>query len=175
MAKSSLHNLKEDVLFQQADETASAWAALGHLANSAHENWGRIFQNRIVEEMERRYAELRADAPLLHFLKECAGVDLYQCRRALAYSNYYDFQWFIGRLAAYALTAQGMEQSLGPAGDADPGAAGMAYPADPAAPMSPMAPAAPAAPVAPAETVYPAAPTAPTTPTAPPPNWEYPA
>lgn len=163
MAKSSLHNLKEDVLFQQADETASAWAALGHLANSAHENWGRIFQNRIVEEMERRYGELRADAPLLHFLKECAGVDLYQCRRALAYSNYYDFQWFIGRLAAYALTAQGMEQSLGPAGDADPAAAGMAYPADPAAP---------------AETVYPAAPTTPINPiapTAPPPDWEYPA
>lgn len=175
MAKSSLHNLKEDVLFQQADETASAWAALGHLANSAHENWGRIFQNRIVEEMERRYGELRADAPLLHFLKECAGVDLYQCRRALAYSNYYDFQWFIGRLAAYALTAQGMEQSLGPAGDAESGAAAPAYPADPAAPM---APAAPAAPVAPAETVYPAAPIAPVTPVAPaapPPNWEYPA
>lgn len=166
MAKSSLHNLKEDVLFQQADETASAWAALGHLANSAHENWGRIFQNRIVEEMERRYGELRADAPLLHFLKECAGVDLYQCRRALAYSNYYDFQWFIGRLAAYALTAQGMEQSLGPAGDVEPGAAAPADPADPAAPMSPMAPAAPAAPVSPAETVYPAVP---------PPDWEYPA
>lgn len=169
MAKSSLHNLKEDVLFQQADETASAWAALGHLANSAHENWGRIFQNRIVEEMERRYGELRADAPLLHFLKECAGVDLYQCRRALAYSNYYDFQWFIGRLAAYALTAQGMEQSLGPAADVEPGAATPAYPA---APVAPMAPAAPPAPAAPAETVYPAAPT---TPTAPPPDWEYPA
>lgn len=174
MAKSSLHNLKEDVLFQQADETASAWAALGHLANSAHENWGRIFQNRIVEEMERRYGELRADAPLLHFLKECAGVDLYQCRRALAYSNYYDFQWFIGRLAAYALTAQGMEQSLGPEGAAEPGAA--PAPAYPAAPMAPAAPPAPVVPVAPppapAETVYP---TAPTAPTAPPPGWEYPA
>lgn len=167
MAKSSLHNLKEDVLFQQADETASAWAALGHLANSAHENWGRIFQNRIVEEMERRYGELRADAPLLHFLKECAGVDLYQCRRALAYSNYYDFQWFIGRLAAYALTAQGMEQSLGPEGAAEPGAATAAYPVDPVAPMAPAAPAMPVAPApAPAETVYP---------TAPPPGWEYPA
>lgn len=112
MAKSSMHGLREDIILGDAYADPSAWSAMGRLVESAHSYWGKAFQFRLVDEMERRQSQLRADNRLLDFLARCAAVDLSNARLALERSEFYDFQWFCGRLAAYALMGSSEERRL---------------------------------------------------------------
>lgn len=121
MSKASLTGLKDTLIFENAAEQGTPWGSLEYLAYSAHSYWGREFQHRIMAEMERWHGEVRADNRLLNYLSRCAGYDLSQAQNSLREGNYYDFQWFLGRLAAYALVAKAEEGRL--AEDEDSGAA----------------------------------------------------
>ena len=112
MAKPSLTGLKDTLIFEDAARQATAWGSLEYLAYSAHSYWGREFQHRIMAEMERWQSEVRTDNRLLNYLGRCSGFDLSQAQKSLREGNYYDFQWFLGRLAAYALMAKAEEGRL---------------------------------------------------------------
>lgn len=109
MAKPSLTGLKDTLIFEDAARQPTPWGSLEYLAYSAHSYWGREFQHRIMAEMERWQSEVRTDNRLLNYLGRCAGFDLSQAQKSLREGNYYDFQWFLGRLAAYALMAKAEE------------------------------------------------------------------
>lgn len=102
-------------LLQESRDEPTLWAALNNLAQNAHNRWDKTFQSVAIGEMREIALDLRQDSPTLTYLQRCADIDIDFLWAAFERSEYYDVQYYLGRLAAYSQLAHAMEEQHQPA------------------------------------------------------------